>query len=125
MSIATISPLNAILFVLDPTNKDTVVPPYVDGELTAATGTCISIGTQAPVDGETEVSLELDGATPSDLHRAFLGSLVTPGGKLAVVTSEFERVLELDVPKGKANVCVWVDDLRNPARVAVHIRRGT
>lgn len=122
MSNATISPPNAILFVFDPTNKDIVVPPYVDGEITAATETCVSVGTQASVDGETEVSLDLDNATPSDLHQAFFGSIVTPGGKIAVVTSKFERVLELDVPKGKANVSVWVDDLRNPAQVTVLVR---
>lgn len=122
MSTTTASPPNAILFVLDPTNKDTVVPPYVDGELTAATATCISVGTQASVDGETEVSLHLDTASPTNLYQAFVGSLIAPGGAVAVVTSQFERLLEQEVPNGTVGVSLWVDDLRNPSRVVVQLR---
>ncbi len=117
----TISPPNAILFVLDPTNSGVVVPRYVDGELTAATETCISVGTQADVDGDTEVSLDISSDTLTDLHRVVSGTIITPGHKVAVVTSHFQRVLELDTSTDSVHVLVSVDDLRNPARVAVQI----
>jgi hypothetical protein len=119
---AVLSPPNAILFVFDPTNGDVVIPPYVDGELTAATETCVSVGTQADVDGETEVSLAMAAVAQPDLQRVFAGAVATPGGKVAVVTSEFNRVLELDVPKGGIEVVIWTDDLRNPARVVVNVK---
>jgi len=123
MGRAVLSPPNAILFVLDPTNKDAVVPPYVAGEPVAATATCISIGTQADVDGDVEVSLEAAAVAPADLQQVFLGVIATPSGKLAVVTSHFQRVLEVDIPSDAAEVSIWADDLRNPARVVIGIKR--
>lgn len=122
MNSVTIGPPNAILFVFDPTDKNVIVPRYIDGVLTAATETCVSVGTQEPVDGNTEVSLEFGDGTPSLLYQVFVGSILTPGGKIAVVTSEFHRVLELDVTKGKVGLSIWVDDLRNPARVVVNVK---
>jgi hypothetical protein len=71
MNRAVLSPPNAILFVFDPTNKDVVVPPYVDGELTAATANCVSVGTQADVDGDTEVSLETTPVIPCKFAAGF------------------------------------------------------
>lgn len=121
MSRAVLSPPNAILFVLDPTNKEVVVPPYIAGELVAATATCVSVGTQADVDGDVEVSLE-PAAGPLDLLQVFLGGVATPGGKVAVVTSHFFHVLEINVPSGMTEVVIWVDDLRHPAHVAIGVR---
>jgi hypothetical protein len=120
-----LSPPNAILFVLDPENKDVVIPPYVDRRLTAATSTCISVGTQAEVDGDTEISLEILGAAPVDLHRAHFGTIGTPSGRVAVVTAQFQRLLELNVPVGAVEVSIWADDLRNPGRVAVGVKPAT
>lgn len=122
MGRAILSPPNAILFVLDPTNNDTIIPSYTDGELTAATNTCISVGTQADVDGDTEVSLETTSVAPSGLQRIFRGVISVPGGTVAVVTSQFQRVLEANVRASAVEISVWADDLRNPARVAVGVR---
>jgi hypothetical protein len=122
MGRAVLSPPNAILFVLDPTNKDAAVPQYVAGELVAATATCVSVGTQADVDGDVEVSLAPAAAAPADLQQVFLGAIATPGRRVAVVTSHFQRVLEVDVPSDAAEVAIWADDLRNPAHVAIGVR---
>lgn len=124
MARAVLSPPNAILFVFDPTNPGVAVPPYVDGELTAASATCVSVGTQADVDGDTEVSLDTTPTIPADLQRAFVGAIATPGRRLAVVTSQFERVLEIEVPDDSAEISIWVDDLRNPAHVAIGVGPG-
>lgn len=71
MSSVTVGPQNAILFLFDPTDKNVVVPAYVDGELIASTKTCISVGTQAPVDGDAEVSLSVSDALVPGLQQAF------------------------------------------------------
>lgn len=120
---AVLSPPNAILFVFDPTNKDVVIPSYVNGELTAATESCVSVGTLADVDGDTEVILDIGAAVSADLERVFSGVITTPGGKVAVVTSQFQRVLELDVPIGAVDITIWTDDERNPGRVVISVER--
>jgi hypothetical protein len=119
---AVLSPPNAILFVFDPTNQDAIVPPYIDGELAAASSTCISVGTQADVDGEVEVSLGLSSERPENLHLVFGGSIQAPGGCVGIVTAKFQRVLELEVPPGSLEVSIWADDSRNPAHVAVRVK---
>lgn len=124
MSSVSISPPNGILFLLDPTNRDVVVPPYVDGELTASTESCISVGTQAPIDGETEVALSTSDAPLPGLNLAFSGSVLCPNGKIAVVTAEFQNVLEVDVPEGNIRVSIWVDDLEHPSKVVININGG-
>lgn len=121
MERAVLSPPNAILFVLDPTNKEVEVPQYVAGELTAATATCVSVGTQADVDGDVEVSLKFAAFAAADLQQIFLGAIATPGRKIAVVTSHFQRVLEGDVPSDTVEVAIWADDHSNPAQVAISV----
>jgi len=119
---AVLCPPNAILFVFDPTNKDVVIPAYVDGELTASSSTCVSVGTQADVDGDTDISLDVEGADPAGMQQAFFGVIGAPGGKVAVVTSQFQRVLEIEVPAGSVEVSIWSDELRNPGRIAVNVK---
>jgi len=119
---AMLSPPNAILFVFDPTNKDVAIPAYVDGKLTAATETCVSVGTQADVDGDTEITLDLGDEVPDGLRQVFFGMILTPGGRVGIITSQFQRVLELEVPVGTLDVSIWVDDLCNPGRVAVYVK---
>jgi hypothetical protein len=119
MTSVAISPPNAIVFVLDPANKKAVIPEYLAGNLIAATETCVSVGTQDSVDGETQVTLKFDDSTLPFLHPIFSGAVATPNGKIAIVTAELQRVLELDVPTEKVSISIWVDDLQNPARVIV------
>jgi hypothetical protein len=122
MPKTVLSPPNAILFIFDPTNKEVVIPAYLDDELTAATATCVSVGTQADVDGETEVSLDIGGAVPLDLELVFSGAVAAPGGKVAVVTSQFQRALELNVPIGTVEIIIWADDAVNPGRIAINVK---
>ncbi len=122
---AVLSPPNAILFVFDPTNKDVVIPSYIDGELTASSDTCVSVGTRADADGDTDISLDLGGVAPPDLLRIFFGVIGVSGGKVAIVTSQLQRVLELEVPVGPVEVTIWADDLRNPGRIAVNVKPDT
>ena len=119
MSSVTISPPNGILFVFDPTNKNVDVPSYVDGELTASTTTCISVGTQAPSDGETTVTLSVSDDPVMGMQHVFSGVLST-SGTLAVVTAELKKILELTVSKGNIGVSIWVDDLRNPSQIVIN-----
>lgn len=122
MPKAVLSPPNAILFVFDPTSKDVEIPSCLDGELTASSSTCFSVGTQADIDGDTHISLDFGSVTPADLQRIFFGVINVPNGKVAVVTSQFERVLELNVPMGSMEVTIWADNLSSPGRIAVDVR---
>jgi hypothetical protein len=124
MSRAVLGPPNAILFIFDPTSRDVAIPPYVDGELTTATATCVSVGTRADVDGETEVLVEIAPVVPANLQLIFIGVIAIPGRRVAVVTSQLEHVLEIDVVADTAAISIWVDDLRSPARVIIGIGAG-
>lgn len=118
---ASIAPANPIVFVLDPTNKAIDVPAYVSGDIIASTASCISIGIQADVDGETRVKLavRISDADRNRLRSVFKGELATPGKKVAVVTAEFEGVIEQGVKANHSSVEVWVDDVGNPGEILV------
>lgn len=109
---------NAILFVLDPSNGAAVVPEY--GGLISRTDTCVSVGTQADVDGETEISL---GCTaPADLKLVFDGIIQTPSRSIAIWTSEGTSLGRIDALNPTTNFAIWVDDNKCPSRVVVVVR---
>lgn len=120
----TLAVPSAILFILDPTNKAAVVPEYVTGKAAAATPSCVSIATIADVDGEVTVRLcaSLDDGECSTLVQVFDGLVETPGHVLAVVTSEFERVLEVATTSVVTRLTIRVDDEQSPVEVYVDIR---
>jgi len=123
MNSVVLAPPHAILFILDPSNKNVEIPEYVDGELTAENHSCISVGTQPDVDGDTSVTLgrRSERVDLTGLSRVFEGSIQTPGRKIAIVTSESQSVLEQNIDSTESEVSIWADDAKNPSRVTVVI----
>jgi hypothetical protein len=91
-------------------NSEAQMPEYVVGELVAATDTCVSVGTQADVDGETEVTLCLGGPDHVGLTSVFDGRLSTPGGVVSIETSQSDSLAHLAVDRKHVRVSIWVDD---------------
>lgn len=106
---------NAILFILDPSNEAAAIPEYE--ALVSHSDSCVSVGTQADVDGETEVSLSFVG--PSGLSLVFDGHVQTPTGSIGVMTSEGASLGSIDGLTPRTRVAVWVDDDKWPSRVAI------
>jgi 6-phosphogluconolactonase (cycloisomerase 2 family) len=120
---ATLSPPNAILFVLDLANDRVVVPEYEPGVLAVATESCVSVSTRADVDGDVTVRLSR-GAPPTGKPEGaeiFKGSIATPGRKVNVVTSELKKVLEVEVDGETAQVSVATDDMEAPSVVWIEV----
>jgi hypothetical protein len=117
----TLSVPNAIIFLYDLASKNIQVPEYIDNVLVAANEACISVDTQADVDGEVTIKLSnnIDKSDKELCEKVFEGVIDTPGKKLAVSTSEDDRVLEVDVKTNKSQVSVWVDNLDFPGIVLV------
>ncbi len=121
---STLGVQNAILFVLDPTNSSAHVPPYVIGQTTASTTSCVSFATLPDVDGEVTITLfskheqQRDSAVGLEV---FDGHVETPGRKLAIVDSQFVRVLECDVPSKDTRIRVVVDDPKMPTAIWLSI----
>ena len=114
---------NAILFVLDPTNKAAVVPAYVPGEAAAASPSCVSVTTIADADGKVTVRLcaPVDVVACAASVQVFDGTVETPGHVLAIVTSKFDLVLEIATPFSVTRVTVRVDDVQAPTEVSVNV----
>lgn len=121
MGSVILSPPNAILFLMDPDNREVEIPAYIDDHLVASSESCISVGTQVSVDGPTAVTLALGGVAPKHLLLIATVGVFLPMRNLAVVTSEFEVILRQEVAKEVARVSIWVDDGRNPAKVFIGV----
>jgi hypothetical protein len=119
MKKITCSPPNAIIFVYDPTNKNANTPDYIAGKTVSSNEDCISIGTQADVDGDVNIVICADEMPPQNLQCVFRGSLRAPGKKIIVGTAHLETLLELEITKESTDLSVWVDDVHNPASVFI------
>ena len=111
-------PPHAIIYVSDPNNKMEDIPKYQQGKLVAATDTCISIGTIAPMDGAVAIRLVNNGC-PTEGIRVFDGRIKTPSHELAVSTSELEVLARVSVVSDKIHLCICVDDEREPTQITV------
>jgi hypothetical protein len=120
---ATVYVPHAILFVYDIANENVEAPEHVDNVLTACNGMCLSVGTQAEVDGEVTVRLCRKDANvdKGSCSRIFQDKIHTPGKKISIATAEFETVLEMDVDTVSSVVSVWVDDRQNPSIVMIEV----
>lgn len=117
----TLSVPNAIIFLYDLASKNIQVPEYIDNVLVAANEKCISIGTQAYVDGDVTIRLlnQIDDSDKQSCEQVFDGYISTPGKKLAVSTSEGNAILQLEVKGEKTQVSAWVDDSDFPSLVLI------
>jgi len=122
MNGVMIVPPHGIIFVLDPENKDALIPEYVDSVVANCTDTCVSVATQAPVDGETEIFMASEVIPPSDLLQVAQCEILVPNGQIALITSDLERIFHLRLPVGRARVTVWVDVIDGPAKVVVEAK---
>lgn len=118
---ATLSVPNAIIFLYDLASKDIQIPEYIDNVLVAANQKCISIGTQADVDGDVTIRLssQINDSDKKSCEQVFGGLISTPGKKLAVSISEDDAILQVNVKGGKTQVFVWVDDSDFPSLVLI------
>jgi len=114
-------PPHPIVFVMDFLNDDVEIPEYDPETVASNNKTCISVRTIADVDGEATVILadHLPPPTAGIAQQVFVGSINTPSGKVALVTSENQKLVECDVGKDTTELRVLVDDEAHPATVWV------
>lgn len=112
---------NSIIFIFDLANEDIMIPEYNDGILISSTKSCLSVGTQAEVDGEVTIKL-INRSENSDkdlCEVVFSGVIETPSQKISVVTSELEKIFEMDVQAKQTEIIIAVDDLQFPSIVLI------
>ncbi|MDQ7994265.1 MAG: hypothetical protein AAGC76_00260 [Luteibacter sp.] len=118
MKSVVISAEHGIIFIVDPRNKDAIVPEYEDDEIVSATESCISVAVRPYMDGDVEVSLS-EVAPTKGLELVASHSLLVPNGIIAIATAEIDRVLDQEVSPGSVRVSVWVDSKSSVTRVSV------
>ena len=103
------------------------VPEYDPESVVSANRSCVSIRTIADVDGNVTVTLTsaLPAGAREDGLEVFQGRIDSPSGRVAVVTSENEKLLELEVANQKANIRVVVDEEPSPSRIWVEAQPAT
>jgi len=112
---------NAIVFVFDPSHPDIIIPEYIPGEVVASNPACISVATLPDADGAVTLRLGVGSVDRSDpaLKPVFDGALETPGGRVAIVTSDSRPVLEQAVNGPTTGLTIAVDDTNSPGVIEV------
>ncbi|QTD49690.1 hypothetical protein [Sulfidibacter corallicola] len=110
-----------IIFLYDADNGQMEIPEYVDGKTIASNRTCVSVGTQASVDGP--VTLRLVKKAPKEIVESFIqifeGVIDSPKKTLSIFTSEGASALEINVRTNHPNIIVWVDNIDVPGSVCI------
>lgn len=117
-----INPPNSLLLILD--NENGVIPESMNGELVAATPSCVAIGTLSEADGSTNVILTDERSYLSEarsLQLVFSGFLDTPQMKVALSTVYLRSILVLNVVREQTFLELWVNDLVEPDMICVLI----
>jgi hypothetical protein len=98
------------LFVFDFKNSDMQVPEYDESQVVSANESAISIRVISETDGAVTVHLErsLPDVVLRRTKEVFRGLVSTPGGRISVVTSQNEQLLELDVASPTTSLLVAV-----------------
>lgn len=121
MNSIIFSPAHPIVFICDYDNLEAEIPIYDPDSLVSATKTCISVGTQPSVEGDVTVTLAScePGSEEEPYIEVFSGVVEVPNGQVAIVTSEDEKLLTVDLASTSAAVRIWVDNKVTPRRVWV------
>jgi hypothetical protein len=112
---------HAIIFINDPNNSDIEIPEYKNDTIISFNKDCISVGTQSPYDGETEIILAHFGEIESGLIKIFSGKILSHSGKLAVFSSENKNLLEIDTKVGDILIVINVDNIYYPSKIVIEV----
>jgi hypothetical protein len=114
----TVAPPHSLILVTDSAGFHSV-PETMGGALVVSTGSCIAVGCQSEVDGDTELTV---GGPEAVEHRgtlAFRGELETPSHNVSVKTVLGETVLEVPTERDRTQVCVWVNHTSEPDKIFI------
>jgi len=118
------TPPHPIVLVCDYDNLDAVIPEYDPRSIISASDTCVSIRTISEIDGDVTVTLTQ--RLPPELVRgkiaAFSGAIDVPGRRIAVVTSENEKLLEVTVGGNRVALRIFVDQKKYPTAIWIEAR---
>lgn len=123
MNTVTYTPAHPIVFLFDYDDQAMRVPVYDKNQVVSANDGCVSIRTISDVDGDVTVWLgNLMPIEAADGVEVFHGTVRSPNRKVAVVTSENQKLLEVPVQSNRADVVVRVDDAAFPSRIWIAVR---
>jgi hypothetical protein len=120
MNTRTYTPSHPIVFIFDYTNSHVDLPHFQEEKLVEQSRTAVYIRTIADVDGDVTVTLvhpQNDDSAPG--VEVFTGVIEVPGSKVAVVTSDNEKLLEIDLSRTVAEIRICVDDVSFPTQIWV------
>jgi len=110
--------MHGIIFINNISTENITIPEYIPEKLVSATNTCISVATQAYVDGYVEIKLTNNFKNDS-LNKVFQGMIETPDNEIGVFTSEDICILHINTLEDKTQINIWADDLMNPSKVVI------
>jgi hypothetical protein len=119
MTLKTVSLLvpNAILFIMGADTND--IPEIERGASVWSTPTCIAVGCQPDVDGETSVTLaSVDQINMAD-EPVFDGELATPTRLIAVDVVPGKKILQENVSAARIRLRIWTNHPTAPDRVTI------
>ncbi len=87
----------------------------------SATNSCVTVCCLAEMDGETEIKLGPADEVWLDNRPAFEGTIETPTHTVAVFTTEWTKLLEINVSSESSQLKIWTNRSREPDKIVIGV----
>jgi hypothetical protein len=122
MPSVTYSSPYPIIFICDSSNQYEEIPEYDPSTVVSVTDTCISIRANSEIDSEVTVVLERNLTLGFRGIEVYCGSIHTPSGRVSVIDSENNRLLESGETGAKTFIRIWVDNEEHPENIWIEAK---
>jgi hypothetical protein len=114
-----VAPANSLVLVSDEGGGE--IPVTMAQSIVASTSSCLAIGCNSEVDGETELILGPANEVDPHTEPEFQGKLDTPAHNVVVRSVLGERLLELRVSRAQTRISIWVNDSTEPDKIIIGV----
>lgn len=118
MTQAVCSLEHPIIFIFDYDYDGIEIPEYNEAQVVSANEYCLSARVISDVDGDVKIGLN-ENISTTNMIEVFKGKINTPNNKLAVITSQNEKLLEADGLGEKTGLQVFVDNESFPEHIEI------
>lgn len=117
-----VAPPNSFVLICD-AQGGTVPDPDAIAEAASitATNSCVTVCCLAEMDGETEINLGPADKVGLDIRPAFDGVIETPTHTVAIFTTEWTKLLQINVMSDRSHLKIWTNRKKEPDRIVIGV----
>lgn len=117
-----VAPPNSFVLICDAQGGIVPDPDAIaEAASISATNSCVTVCCLAEMDGETEIKLGPADEVGPESRPAFEGAIETPTHTVAVFTTEWTKLLQINVMSDRSHLKIWTNRKTEPDKIAIGV----